>query len=127
MAQKLSKIEIIRQHETAVRVPQGVNRFITIVGAMPDVAIPGGTESVETCTCLVGPVLRDYEFLGASCLPSITNLDPSTMEPTQCSIDSSEAERDEESGRTELRIQVSGAGGAAQARILFSVTILAAA
>jgi len=127
MAQKLSKVEIIRHYETAVSVPQGVDRFITVIGAMPDVPIAGGTGWAETYTCLVGPALREYEFLGATCLPSITNLDGSTMELAECSIESSEAEWDEDSGRAELRIRVTGAGAAAKARILFSVTILAAA
>jgi hypothetical protein len=127
MAQTLSKIDIIQQYETAVRVPQGVNRFITIIGTISDVPIVGGTESAETYTCLVGPVLRKYEFLGATCLPSITNLDVSTIAFAECVIESAEAEWNEASGRTELLIRVSGAGAAAQAKILFSVTILAAA
>jgi hypothetical protein len=94
MAQKLSNIEIVRQFETAVRVPQGVSRFITIVGSMPDVPNTGGAKSVETYTCLVGPVLQEYEFLGASCLPSITSLDVSTIEMAACSIESWETEWD---------------------------------
>jgi hypothetical protein len=127
MVQKLSNIEIIRQYETAVRAPQGVSRFITIIGTMPDVPIAGGTECTETYTCLVGPVLREYEFLGASCLPSIASVDLGTIEMAQCSIDSWDTEWDEDSGRVELRIQVSGMGAAAKATVLFSVTVLTAA
>ena len=125
MAQKLSNVEIVRQFETAVRVPQGVSRFITIVGSMPDISIGGGEEFAETYTCLLGPVLREHEFLGASCLPSIAFL-VTTIEVSQCSIESWEADWDEDSGRVELRVQIAAAGAAAKASILFSVTILTA-
>jgi hypothetical protein len=74
----------------------------------------------------LGPVFQEHEFLGASSLPSIAFLNVKTIEVAQCSIESSETEWDEDSGRVELRVQVSAAGAAAKARILFSVTILTA-
>jgi hypothetical protein len=125
MVQKLSNIEILRQFETPVRAFPSVSRFITIVGFMPEVPVAGGEAQAETYTCLVGPVLQEYEFMGASCLPSIARLETSTLDAAQCAIESSDAEWNEESGRVELRVQVSAAGAACKLQILFSVTILA--
>jgi len=70
-------------------------------------------------------VLREHEFLGASCLPSIAFL-VTTIEVSQCSIEASETEWDEDSGRVEFRVQVAAAGAAAKASILFNVRILTA-
>ena len=124
---KLSNVEIIREVETAVRVPQGVNRFITILGSMPDVLIAGDAGFVETYTCLVGPVMDEHEVLGVSWLPCITSLHATTLEVAQCLIESWDAEWDEESRRVELQLQLLlGASTEARATILFSVTILAA-
>lgn len=125
MVQKLSHIEVVRQFETPVGAFPSVSRFITIVGFMPEVHVAGGEPHAETYTCLVGPALQEYEFMGASCLPSIARLETSTLDVAQCAIDSSDAEWDEESGRVELRVQVSAAGGACKLQILFSVTVLA--
>lgn len=127
MAQKVTNIRILRQFETPVPVFPGVSRFITIVGLMPGVTVPGGEGHAETYTCLVGPVLREDEVMGATCLPSIARLESSILGTTQCVIESCEADWDEESEQVELRVQVSAAGAAAKIQILFSVTILAAA
>jgi hypothetical protein len=125
MAQKLSNIKILRQFETPVRVFPEVGRFITIVGLIPEVRVPGGETHAETYTCLVGPVLKADEFIGASCLPSIARLESSTLEPAQSVIESSEADWAKDSEHVELRVQLFSAGGAASVQILFSVTILA--
>jgi hypothetical protein len=125
MAQRLSNIDVVREFETRVPAFPRVSRFITIVGFMSEAPVAGGEAYAETYTCLVGPVLQEYEFLGASCLPSIARLETSTLDVAQCVIESSEAEWDEESGRVELRVQVAAAGAACKLQILFSVTILA--
>lgn len=124
MAQAVSRIEILQQFETPVRTLNGVNRFITMVGWIHDIPVAGGSAYAETYTCLIGPVMREHEFLGATYLPSIANLDVSTVDLAQCSIDSCDAEWDEDSGRIELRVHVSGTGAAATLTLLFSVTIL---
>ena len=126
MAHQISNIRIIREFETAVRAFPGVTRFITIVGAMPDIDMAGGEEYSEIYTCQIGPVLKEDEFVGASSLPSIGRLEPSSLEGAQCVIESSDAQWVESSGQVELRVHVSAAGGAARVQILFSVTILAA-
>jgi hypothetical protein len=126
MSQTLTDIKTLREFETPVRAFPSVSRFITIVGLMPDVAVPGGEGHAETYTCLVGPVLKQHEFMGA-CLPSIARLESSTLEPSQCVIESWEGEWGEESEQVELRLHISTAGVAAKVQILFSVTILAAA
>ncbi len=125
MAQQVSNIKIIRQFETEVRVFPSVCRFITIVGAMLDIGIAGGEEHAETYTCQVGPVLKEHEFMGASCLPSIALLEPTTVEGSQCVVESWDAGWVEGPGHVEIRVQVAAAGGAAKLQILFSVTILA--
>ena len=127
MGETLTDIKTLREFETPVRAFPGVSRFITIVGLMPDVAVPGGQTRTETYTCLVGPVLKQHEFIGASCLPSIARLESSTLEPAQCVIESWDADWAEEPEQVELRVQVSTVGAAAKLQILFSVTILATA
>ena len=99
MAQKLSNVEILRQFETPVRAFPSVSRFITIVGFLPEVPVAGGEAYAETYTCLVGPVLQEYEFMGASCLPSIARLQTSTLDIAQCVIESSDVEWDDTGGR----------------------------
>jgi hypothetical protein len=126
MSNKATRIEIVRQDEVAVRALQGVVRFITVTGRMPEIPIAAGVKRAEMYTGLVGPVLTEHQFLGAACLPSISSVDSSSMRAIQCSMDSAETEWDRESGRVELRIQLSTTGGPGTATILFSVTILAA-
>jgi hypothetical protein len=104
-----------------------MGRFITIVGLMPDIIVSGGSAHSEIHSCLVGPVLDEDDFMGASCLPSIARLESATSDLAQCAIESGEARWAEDAKRVELRVQVSSAGAAASLQILFSVTILASA
>ena len=127
MAQPVSNVRIIRQFETDVRVSPGICRYTTIVGALLNLGIAGDQHRSETYTCQLGPVLKAEEYLGASCLPSIGRLEPTTLESAQCLLESWDADWNEASGQVELRVKVAGTGGAAKVHILFSVTILATA
>ena len=124
MPERLQRVEILREFETPIRGPVGTQRFITIVGWLRDVPI-SGMDSRETYSCLVGPVLQEYEFLAATCLPSIASLSMRPAEIAQCTIESSEADWDRDSRRVELKFEMWAAGGTAKAQVLFSVTILA--
>lgn len=125
MAEVVSNVKIFRQSETNVRVLPSVCRFTTIVGAMLSLDIDGRERRTETYTCLVGPLLKEHEFIGASCLASIGQLEPTTLESAQCVLDSWDAEWHERSGQVEIQVRVSAVGAAARVHILFSVTILA--
>jgi hypothetical protein len=124
MAQSVS-IKVIREFETQVPIFPSLCRFTTVVGAMLDVRTSGGDRQIETYTCPVGPRLNKDEFIGASCLPSIGRLQPTTAESAQCVLESWDTEWNDDSGQVELRVTVSGAGGPAKLEIMFSVTVLA--
>lgn len=122
-SQRVIGPRIVRQVEAAVRVPNGVNRFLTIVGWMPEIRIPGSIKP-SSYSCLVGPVLQEHEFLGASCLPTIAGLELGSNEFAQCLIESSDADWDDKSGQVEVRLRISADGGPVKLQVLFSLTIL---
>jgi hypothetical protein len=126
MGSRVSDLEIVRQIETVVPGPNGSNRFITVVAAIP-LLLHGAGPHRETYTCLIGPVLKEYEVLGASCLSSIAGLDPGVGDVVECAIESENATWDEESERIEMAIEISASAGVTNLRLVFAATILAAA
>src|SRR5260370_36406587 len=100
----ITDVEVLRQLETNVPGPDGVNRFITIVGLM---RVPlRDTNGGLSCRCLVGPVLEPHEVLGVSCLPSIAALNLDLTKRAECSMEGFSAEYDADSGRVEASIEL---------------------
>jgi hypothetical protein len=111
--------------QTAVRGPDGANRFITIVGTLK---IPNqGVEGAETYRCLVGPVLEPHQVLGVTYLPSIAAIDGDLLGASQCSVESNDAEYDADTGRIEISIVMRLSGALSAVTLVFALTILAAA
>jgi len=124
VAIEITDIDIIRQTQTAVRGPDGENRFITIVGSLKikqrrNPAVP------ETYRCLVGPALEPHQVLGVSILPSMAAVEAELLEGAECSLESHEAEYDADSGRVEINLDMR-LSEAVTVTIVFSLTILAA-
>jgi hypothetical protein len=100
--------------------------MLAIVGApaTPEIAAENDETKRESYTCLVGPKLSDREFLGASCLTSITNVDVKGFDTVQCTVEYEAVEWDDESGQVELCVHVSATGGRAVVTITNGVMIL---
>jgi hypothetical protein len=126
MDTRIATAEHIKEFEVSVRGPDRTNRLLAIVGTMVTPEISAGKDEPrrETYTCLVGPKLSDHEFLGASCLTSITNVDVQGFDTVQCAVEFEEVEWDDESGQVELCVEVSAAGGRAVVTVMYAVMIL---
>jgi hypothetical protein len=123
---RIATAERIKEVEVPLRGPQGTNRLLAIVGTLvtPEIAAEKDQTTRESYTCLVGPKLSDHEFLGASCLTSITSVDVKGFDTVQCAVEYEAVEWDDESGQVELCIEVSAAGGHAAVTITYGVMIL---
>ncbi|HZM93445.1 MAG TPA: hypothetical protein VFB92_08495 [Vicinamibacterales bacterium] len=126
MGSEIADIDIIRQTQTAVRGPDGENRFITIVGSLK-ITSGGDSSAPEIYHCLIGPTLEPHQVLGVSFLPSIAALDADLLGGAECSMDSYDAEYDADSGRVEISLEMRLSGTMSVVTIVFSLTILAAA
>jgi hypothetical protein len=119
--------------EAAVAGPDEANRLFTITGAAGvSVGVSAGQSRTETWTFLVGPAFTRGQFYRAIATASISsqflNIQ-ATPENFQVQINSVEADWDDESGRVEVRVEVSlssNLGGAVSINQLrYWVTILA--
>jgi hypothetical protein len=122
---RIATAEPIKALEVPVRSLQGTNRILAIVGTLvtPEITAQDETKRVSY-TCLLGPKLSDHEFLGASCLTSITDIDVKGFETVQCTVEYEAVEWDDESGQVELCVEVSATGGRAVLTITYGVMIL---
>jgi hypothetical protein len=123
---RIATAEPIKALEVPVRSLQGTNRILAIVGTLvtPEIAAEKDETKRVSYTCMVGPKLSDHEFLGASCLTSITDIDVKGFETVQCTVEHEAVEWDDECGQVELCVEVSATGGRAVVTITYGVMIL---
>jgi hypothetical protein len=126
METRIATAERVKEFELSVSGPDRTNRLLAIAGTIVTPEMSPGTDEVqrETYTCLVGPKLFDHQFLAASCLASIGNIDVRGFDTVQCSVDNWHVEWDDESGQVELAVEVSIVGGRAVVTIMYGVMIL---
>jgi hypothetical protein len=141
MAVKISpgQIQNLQQIEAVVAGPDEANRLVIIDGQF-DVGFYAASHDntivsrKEIFSTLVGPVLTNKQFIRASATASVTKIEIdviTTPANSYCYILNVDADWDDESGQTELRIeaQVESAGNSNDIQIkgfAFHVTILAA-
>jgi hypothetical protein len=134
-----SKVENLQQLEVGVAGPGAATRMFLVSGAAK-IALQttgaGDFETKQSYTVLAGPTLSSAEFVKALATASPAEIsmgmgDPPFLAATW-GVDFVDADFDDESGRTQLRIDVTlyprGAGTyLGMQRIAFQVTILATA
>jgi hypothetical protein len=119
--------------EAVVSGPGGANRLFTVTGtANTPVSADADSIAVETYTFLIGPTLSAGQFHRATASASITNqVVMVDAVPGWYGMDvlSVEADWDDESGRTEMRVELraqAGPGTRVVAGVIgFSATVLA--
>jgi hypothetical protein len=119
--------------EAVVAGPDDANRLFTITGAANiNIFVSGGQQKTETWTFLVGPTFTRRQFCRAIGTASVStqNLNVQTAPMSvQVSINSVEADWDDESGRVEVRVEVfltaSASANANISQLRYWVTILA--
>jgi hypothetical protein len=120
----ITDVKVLRQFETSVPGPDGINRFITIVGVL---RIPlRGAQGAQTYRYLIGPAFQPHEVLGVSYLPSVAALNLDLAEMAGCTMNSFDAEFDVDSGRVEATIELLVLGAVESISVVFSLTILTA-
>ena len=131
---KITNIVNLQQIEAAVSGPDGANRLFIITGIIPT-NLSTSTTIKETFTFLIGPTLTRRQFVRAIATASLNRilLFYSGGGPTQInsnwSVESVDADWDDESGQVEVRVEVfassGGTGSTGVTSIGFQATILA--
>ena len=103
--------------EAVVAGPDGANRLFTCVGlANVPIYVSGGQQKTETWTFLIGPTLTRSQFYRAIGTASVAFQDVILVPPPiglgssgsfTVNINSVEADWDDESGRVEVRVELS--------------------
>lgn len=113
--------------EVEVSGPTPANRLFIITGvAVIDFATSGGAPKKETFTLQVGPDLTKTQFLRATALAAPAEIRPWGSPDWRFVLSSVDADWDDDSGKTELRIEVEIMGNITLRQVSFQATILAA-
>jgi hypothetical protein len=121
--------------EAVVSGPGGANRLFTCTGhALIPMGVNPGQTARETWTFLVGPAFSPQQFRRATATAAVAGFGVQVQDPTahgwhNVTFWSVEADWDDESGRTEMRVEVEISAGPGIrmtfGRIAFSATVLA--
>ncbi len=131
---KITNIVNLQQIEAAVSGPDGANRLFIITGIIPT-NLSTNTTIKETFTFLIGPTLTRRQFVRAIATASLNRIllfsgaaGPSIIN-SNWSVESVDADWDDESGQVEVRVEVlassGGTGSTGVTSIGFHATILA--
>ena len=118
MATEVTKFENQQQMEVTVGGPAGANRLYVMTGMAS--LEGGGTGSVQVFRFLAGPIFEDKQFHRAVAMASPSRAGVAT----DLRIRSVDADRDEESGQVEVRVEVVFTGPGEE-WISYHVTVLA--
>ena len=132
---KITNIVNLQQIEAAVSGPDGANRLFIITGIIPT-NLSTNTTIKETFTFLIGPTLTRRQFVRAIATASLNRIflfysggGGSTQINSNWSVESVDADWDDESGQVEVRVEVlvitGGTGSTGVTSIGFHATILA--
>lgn len=121
--------------EAVVSGPDGANRLLTCTGQAPVNMWAGGGQSLrDTWTFLVGPALPHPQFHRATASVFVAGYAIYVADPTangwhSLDFQSVEADWDDESGKTEMRVEIALTTGTGiyftLSKIGFSATVLA--
>ena len=123
------QIENPQQVTAVVAGPDDANRLLSLDGQFPaGIGASGGTVK-ETFSVLLGPVLTRRQFVQAAASASLTGFSMSGAKVVGWSVDSVDADWDDESGQVELRVEISVSAGvnanATVTKVGYHVTVLA--
>jgi hypothetical protein len=117
--------------EAVVAGPDEANRLFTVTGAANvNISGGGGQQQVQTWTFLVGPAFTRQQFYRAIGAASVSSQFVNVQTAPgnfQVQINSVEADWDDESGRVEVRVELtlSASGNMSIGQLRYWVTILA--
>ena len=119
-----SQIENAQQLTATVQGPDGANTLIVLTGQFfASLGASPNTVSKETFAVLLGPALTRRQFVQGVATASLTGF--TVNGNAALTVNSVDADWDDESGQVELRVEVMVQGPGSASKIGYQVTLLA--